>query len=57
MTAGEVMDMVASRSYVITLEPATRQELLGRVRALLDAKRPREMPYVTECYRAELGAW
>ncbi|REK84642.1 class I SAM-dependent methyltransferase [Streptomyces inhibens] len=55
MTAGEVMDMVASRSYVITLEPATREELLGRVRALLDAKRPMEMPYVTECYRAELG--
>ncbi|WP_407555359.1 class I SAM-dependent methyltransferase [Streptomyces sp. Pv4-95] len=55
MTPGAVMDMVASRSYVITLEPTTRHELLGRVRALLDAKRPMEMPYVTECYRAELG--
>ncbi|MDT0459265.1 methyltransferase domain-containing protein [Streptomyces sp. DSM 41527] len=56
MTAGEVMDMVASRSYVITLEPATREELLGRVHALLDSQRPMEMPYVTECYRAELGS-
>jgi SAM-dependent methyltransferase len=55
MTAEEIMDMVASRSYVITLEPAAREELLGRVRAVLDAKRPMEMPYVTECYRAELG--
>ncbi|MFE2678914.1 class I SAM-dependent methyltransferase [Streptomyces hygroscopicus] len=55
MTAGEVVDMIASRSYVITLEPATREELLGRVRALLDAERPAEMPYVTECYRAGLG--
>ncbi|MGW5449072.1 class I SAM-dependent methyltransferase [Streptomyces asiaticus] len=56
MTTGEVLDMVASRSYVITLEPAAREELLGRVRALLDSKRPVEMPYVTECYRAELGS-
>ncbi|MGW3013602.1 class I SAM-dependent methyltransferase [Streptomyces sp. NPDC001219] len=56
MTAAEVMDMVASRSYVITLEPAAREELLGRVHTLLDAERPGEMPYVTECYRAELGS-
>lgn len=55
MTAGEVVDMVASRSYVITLESATRVQLLERVRALLDAKRPMAMPYVTECYRAVLG--
>jgi SAM-dependent methyltransferase len=55
MTAGAAMDMVASLSYVITMEPATREQLLGRVRALLDAKRPMEMPYVAECYRAELG--
>lgn len=55
MTTEEAMDMVASRSYVITLEPAQREELLVRVRALLEAKRPRAMPYMTECYRAELG--
>ncbi|MEU9962653.1 class I SAM-dependent methyltransferase [Streptomyces malaysiensis] len=54
MTAEEILDMVASRSYVITLEHATREELLGRVRGLLDAERPTEMPYVTEGYRAEL---
>ncbi|MFD8378176.1 methyltransferase domain-containing protein [Streptomyces sp. NPDC059679] len=54
MTAGEVMAMIGSRSYVITLEPAIREELLARVRTLLDAKRPTEMSYVTECYRAEL---
>lgn len=46
--------MVASRSYVITLQPRTREQLLGRVRALLDAERPTDMPYVTECYRAQL---
>jgi SAM-dependent methyltransferase len=55
MTVAEAVDMVASRSYVITLEPAPREELLGRVRELLDPARPIEMPYVTECYRAELG--
>jgi SAM-dependent methyltransferase len=55
MTYGEIMDMVASRSYVIILTPATRDELLARVRALLDARRPTEMPYVTESYRTELG--
>ncbi|WP_461006605.1 hypothetical protein [Streptomyces capparidis] len=54
MTAGEVVDMVASRSYVITLEPTAREGLLARVRSLLDARRPTEMPYVTECHRAEL---
>lgn len=56
MTTGEVVDMVASRSYMITMEPAAREELLGRVRALLDPERPMEMPYVTECFRAELGS-
>ncbi|GLY64213.1 class I SAM-dependent methyltransferase [Amycolatopsis taiwanensis] len=55
MTPGQILDMVASRSYVITLKPETREELLGRVRALLDAKHPVEMPYVTKCYRARLS--
>ncbi|MET9020030.1 class I SAM-dependent methyltransferase [Actinopolymorpha sp. NPDC004070] len=55
MTAGDVMDMIASRSYVITLDSATREELLQRVRELLDTERPTAMPYTTECYRAELG--
>ncbi|GAA2756333.1 class I SAM-dependent methyltransferase [Actinopolymorpha rutila] len=55
MTAEGVMAMVASRSYVITLDSASRNELMGRVRDLLDAERPTTMPYTTECYRAELG--
>lgn len=54
ITAEEVVDMVTSRSYVITLEPARREELLVRVRALLDARHPTAMPYVTECHRAGL---
>ncbi|SDS31888.1 class I SAM-dependent methyltransferase [Actinopolymorpha singaporensis] len=55
MTPRDVMDMVASRSYVITLDAASREELLLRVRKLLDTERPTAMPYSTECYRAELG--
>lgn len=51
MPAAEIVDMVASRSYVITLAPAVRAGLLDRVRALLAAERPAEMPYVTECHR------
>lgn len=46
-----IHDMVASRSYVITLEPAARAALLARVDALVEAHRPEAMPYVTECYR------
>jgi len=53
MTDAEIVDMVASRSYVITLAPAVRDGLLDRVRALLAVERPGEMPYVTECHRAE----
>ncbi|WP_407562416.1 class I SAM-dependent methyltransferase [Streptomyces sp. 184] len=53
MSVPEIVDMVASRSYVITLDPAVRAGLLDRVRALLAAERPGEMPYVTECHRAE----
>ncbi|MFW6691077.1 class I SAM-dependent methyltransferase [Streptomyces sp. MAR4 CNX-425] len=52
VSAAEIADMVASRSYVITLAPAVRARLLDRVRALLAAERPGEMPYVTECHRA-----
>lgn len=53
MTDAEIVDMVASRSYVITLAPAVRDGLPDRVRALLAVERPGEMPYVTECHRAE----
>jgi len=54
-SADELIDMIASRSYVITMEPAVRERLLDRVRALVAAHRPTRMPYVAECYRARLG--
>jgi len=53
-SAEDVLAMVASRSYVITMAPIARQELLDSVWALVRAERPTGMPYVTECYRAEL---
>jgi SAM-dependent methyltransferase len=59
---GELVDLVASRSYVITMPASERDELLGEVRALA-ARHPalagREriaMPYVARCYRARRGA-
>jgi SAM-dependent methyltransferase len=59
LTPAGLVELAASRSYVITLEAAPRAELLDRVRGLLD--RPElsgrteiELPYVTECVRAEL---
>ena len=55
MTADEIVDMAASRSYVITLEQATRDQLLRRVRTLLESQRPTAMAYVTKCYRAQLN--
>lgn len=56
-----VLDLVASRSYVITRSPEARDLLLAEVRALLDdhpALRGRttvQMPYVTECSRFRLS--
>jgi SAM-dependent methyltransferase len=56
-----LIDLVASRSYVITLAPAPRAALLTEVRTLIDAhpdlaSRPEiEVPYVTECYRTDLA--
>jgi SAM-dependent methyltransferase len=53
----EVLDMVASRSYVILLPPAQRTALLGSLRRLLEtdpavAGQPRiALPYVTWCWR------
>ncbi len=57
-----LIDLAASRSYVITLEPAERAGLLARVRTLIDTHPALatagdiELPYITECYRAELPA-
>jgi SAM-dependent methyltransferase len=55
-------DMVASRSYVITLPPADRAALLGEVRELvltdpaLVGAGEIALPYVTRCARAQLPA-
>jgi SAM-dependent methyltransferase len=53
----EVIDMIASRSYVILLPPGQRDALLASVRQLLDtdpalARQPDvPLPYVTWCWR------
>ena len=60
MTPARLLDMVGTRSYVIVASPDAREALLDRVRALLRdhpdlAGRGRiDMPYVTECVRADL---
>src|SRR5580693_7362279 len=60
-TRQEVLDLVASRSYVITMPDQERSQLLGEVAELLadhPALRGRdeiEMPYVTRCTRVSLA--
>ncbi|MEY9874210.1 SAM-dependent methyltransferase [Streptacidiphilus sp. MAP12-33] len=58
LTGDQLLDMVASRSYVITMAEAEREALFAEVRDLL-AHHPSlagrshvELPYRTECYRA-----
>ncbi|MBO0773162.1 MAG: class I SAM-dependent methyltransferase [Actinobacteria bacterium] len=58
LTPDALLDMVASRSYVITLPPQARTALLGQVRRLL-ATHPDlagatgiPLPYLTRCTRA-----
>ncbi|WP_055589019.1 class I SAM-dependent methyltransferase [Streptacidiphilus griseoplanus] len=59
---GELVDLVASRSYVITMPEAQRTHLLAQVRQLalrhpgLSAGDRLHMPYVTRCYRARRRA-
>jgi len=59
-TPEEVLDLVASRSYVITMPQPQRDQLLTRVSRLLDQhpdlqQRSRiELPYVTRCSRSHL---
>jgi SAM-dependent methyltransferase len=62
LTEPVLVDMVASRSYVITASPEERDAILSRVRDLL-ASHPAlagrseiAMPYVTRCTRAYLGS-
>lgn len=58
LTAAEVLDMVASRSYVITLPEDRREAVLDGVRRLLadhpdlDGRDPVRLPYVARCFRA-----
>lgn len=60
LTREQVLDMVASRSYVITLDEARRAALLDGVRRLLDDHpdlhgRDRiELPYVSRAFRTAL---
>ncbi|MEO8899272.1 MAG: class I SAM-dependent methyltransferase [Candidatus Dormibacter sp.] len=55
-----LLDMVASRSYVITLPPDERAAVLAEVRHLvathadLAGRDQLDLPYVTECFRAQL---
>ena len=55
-----LLDLVASRSYVITLPKAQRRAVLDDVRRLLDTHpalagaHDIAVPYVTECYRTDL---
>jgi SAM-dependent methyltransferase len=60
VTADRLVDLVASRSYIITMDPAGRAERLRRVRELVathpDIAGATEfpLPYVTRCSRATL---
>ncbi len=60
MTAEEIVDLFASRSYLITLSPEERAEALQQVRALVmthpdtAGRQQINMPYVTRAFRAEL---
>jgi SAM-dependent methyltransferase len=56
-----IVDLVASRSYIITMPPEQRADVLARVQRLLDTHPSLagtaeiSMPYVTRCSRAQLA--
>jgi SAM-dependent methyltransferase len=57
LTRQDLLDMVASRSYVIVLSGAERRELLGAIGDLLDQHGLTgeiTLPYVTRCTRVRL---
>lgn len=61
LTPGMVIDLVSSRSYVLTRPPAERAAILGSVRHLLDTHPALAgmddiaLPYLTMCTRAQLS--
>ncbi|TDU89708.1 methyltransferase family protein [Kribbella voronezhensis] len=61
LTRADLLAMVASRSYVITLPETERTELLNQVTELLDShldlrgRKHLTMPYLTHCTRARLS--
>ncbi|GAB3043263.1 class I SAM-dependent methyltransferase [Sediminivirga luteola] len=56
LTVDSLVDLAASRSYIITAEPAQREETLRRVRALAERVAGEQgtltLPYRTHVYRA-----
>jgi SAM-dependent methyltransferase len=60
LACAAILDLVASRSYVITMRPDARAALLAEVRRLLAThpdlagRNDVELPYVTHCFRAQL---
>jgi SAM-dependent methyltransferase len=61
LSRDELIDLAASRSYVITMPDRERAAVLAGVADLADARLGENgagelvLPYVTECYRAELS--
>jgi hypothetical protein len=58
----EIVELVCSRSYIITMPPSERTAVLSRVRHLLDTHPDLAgateicLPYVTRCSRAQLAS-
>ena len=61
LTRDQLLDTVSSRSYVITMPAAQRAEVLAAVGRLADThpdlagRAELELPYRTECFRAQLS--
>lgn len=59
-TPAEILELVSSRSYIITMSPDERADMLAQVRELLDThpdtagRAEISLPYVTRCWRAQL---
>jgi hypothetical protein len=59
MTTDLLVEMAASRSYIITATPRRRRDILDGIRELV-AQEPTlapdfDFPYRTYCFRAQLG--